>query len=136
MGRTEQAESSASKAMAVETEAKTAEDVSSERRGGSERSEYPKAPIPMQTDGDSSSEESSEPVGSDDATVVIRTLREISKTHFTGKRARGALRKEKDFFYQWRQTVADRPQGAEYPEDLLEEIEAYVGAAKGTYVKA
>eukprot|EP00959_Pyramimonas_sp_CCMP1952_P321947 6736679-Pyramimonas_sp.AAC.1 len=87
MGQTEQAESSAAKAMAVETEAKTAEDVSSERHGGSERLDFPKAPIPTQTDGDSSSEESSEPAGSDDATVILRTLREISKTHFSGRRA-------------------------------------------------
>eukprot|EP00959_Pyramimonas_sp_CCMP1952_P386113 8092326-Pyramimonas_sp.AAC.1 len=98
MDQTAKAESSAAKAAAVETEDKTAEDVSSDRHGGNERPEIPAASIPKQTDGYSSSEESPQPRGSDAAAVILRSPREISKTHFTGRQTRRALRKENKSF--------------------------------------
>eukprot|EP00959_Pyramimonas_sp_CCMP1952_P376697 7889725-Pyramimonas_sp.AAC.1 len=81
MDQTAKAESSVAKAAADETEVKTAEDVSSARHGGSERPKLPAESIPMQADGDSSSEESPQPRGADAATRALRTP--VSYTHLT-----------------------------------------------------
>eukprot|EP00959_Pyramimonas_sp_CCMP1952_P046873 978983-Pyramimonas_sp.AAC.1 len=54
---------------------------------------------------------------------------------FSCKRAREAPRKEKEFFYWWRRTAANWPQGTEYPDELIEEVATYIGTAKWLYLK-
>eukprot|EP00959_Pyramimonas_sp_CCMP1952_P386433 8098785-Pyramimonas_sp.AAC.1 len=85
---TAQEDNPVAKAKAVETKARAAEDEAATRHGGAEEHTIPKAAPPTQTDGDPSSEESPVPAGADEAAIILRILKEVSRKQFSGKTAR------------------------------------------------